>query len=48
MAKVNMVYPFSRALCEDWPVHLGRHFYLCLCEKYPIIQAFKSSLSNFP
>lgn len=34
MAKVEMICPFSGAICKDCPVYRGRHYLLCFCEKY--------------
>jgi hypothetical protein len=34
MAKISMVCPFSRRLCDECPLYRGRHYYLCFCEKY--------------
>ena len=34
MAKIAMVCPFNRRLCDECPLYRGRHYYLCFCEKY--------------
>jgi hypothetical protein len=34
MAKINMLCPFSGALCRECPQYRGRHYYLCFCQKY--------------
>lgn len=34
MAKVEMICPFSGAICKDCPVYRGRHYLLCFCKKY--------------
>jgi hypothetical protein len=34
MAKIDMVCPFNRRLCDECPLYRGRHYYLCFCEKY--------------
>jgi len=34
MAKIDMLCPFNRRLCDECPLYRGRHYYLCFCEKY--------------
>ena len=34
MAKTPMLCPFSERLCEECETYRGRHYYLCMCEKY--------------
>lgn len=34
MAKIAMVCPFNRKLCDECSLYRGRHYYLCFCEKY--------------
>jgi hypothetical protein len=34
VSKLKMMCPFSRKLCRECPVYLGRHYYLCFCREY--------------
>ena len=34
MAKIDMICPFSKQLCQECPLYRGRHYYLCFCTKY--------------
>lgn len=34
MAKINMICPFSKRLCQECAIYRGRHYYLCFCEEY--------------
>lgn len=34
MAKIDMICPFSKQLCQECPLYRGRHYYLCFSTKY--------------
>ena len=34
MAKVKMMCPFSKKLCQECPQYRGRHYYLCFYSRY--------------
>ena len=34
MAKIDMLCPFSKKLCQECPLYRGRHYYLCFQTKY--------------
>jgi hypothetical protein len=34
VAKIDMICPFSKKLCQECPLYRGRHYYLCFHTKY--------------
>jgi len=48
MAKIPMLCPFSKEMCQECTVYRGRHYYICFRKEYRGYLGEKGYIKEFP